>query len=138
MAKALVQSGLYPREAEAMVNTWKDSWFKEKGLRVFYVLPRTWTDGTLPMTLKPTPKELVRVMVGRAEILPPAVEQALVQQLKNTSLDDPAARAKVRDMLKAMGRFAQPTLNRALANAHLSSGEQARLMAFLYNSSAFE
>ena len=36
---SLVRSGLYAREAKAMVNTWRDSWFEE-GTRVFYVLAR--------------------------------------------------------------------------------------------------
>ena len=57
-----------------MVNTWKDSWFAEDGVRVLYVLPRAWTDRTLPLKLDPAPRELVRVMVGRAEVLAPALE----------------------------------------------------------------
>src|SRR5262249_19136084 len=69
IAESLVKSGLYPREAQAMVNTWKDSWFAEDGLRVLYLLPRAWTDRTLPLTLQPIPSEVVRVMVGRAEVL---------------------------------------------------------------------
>jgi len=47
MAAALVSEGLYQREAQAMVNTWRDSWFEEDGLRVLYTLPREWTDRTL-------------------------------------------------------------------------------------------
>ena len=31
MADALVSQGLYQREAQAMVNTWRDSWFEEDG-----------------------------------------------------------------------------------------------------------
>src|SRR5205823_11569620 len=72
MAKALASQGLYQPEAAAMVNTWKDSWFAEDGLRVLYVLPREWTDRTLPLTIAPAPRDLVRVMVGRAEVLTPA------------------------------------------------------------------
>jgi hypothetical protein len=71
MADALVSEGLYQREAQAMVNTWRDSWFEENGLRVLYTLPREWTDRTLPLTFDPKPRELVRVMVGRAEVFTP-------------------------------------------------------------------
>ena len=39
LKQILVASGLYLKEAEAMVKTWRSSWFAE-GLRVFYVLPR--------------------------------------------------------------------------------------------------
>src|SRR5687768_4370340 len=66
--EALVSEGLYEREATAMVKTWEDSWFGEQGLRVLYVLPRAWTDRTLPLSIEPKPKEIVRVMVGRAEM----------------------------------------------------------------------
>jgi hypothetical protein len=138
MAKALVQSGLYPREANAMVNTWKDSWFKEKGLRVFYVLPRAWTDGALPMTLNPTPGKLVRVMVGRAEIFPPGMEQNLVQQLKKAYLGDASARTQALDLLKTLGRFSEPAMNHALIATHLKPEEQGKLLGLLYSSSAFE
>ena len=50
-------------------------------MRVFYVLPRQWTDDTLPLTLQPGPRELVRVMVGRAEIIPPAADWELLKQI---------------------------------------------------------
>jgi hypothetical protein len=30
--------GLFPKEAHAMVDTWRDSWFEE-GTRAFYILP---------------------------------------------------------------------------------------------------
>src|SRR5205814_390150 len=66
--KSLVNESLFQREAAAMVNTWKDSWFAEDGVRVLYVLPRAWTDRTLPLKFDPAPRELIRVMVGRAEV----------------------------------------------------------------------
>src|SRR5204863_402977 len=34
----LVSQGLYAKEASAMVETWRDSWFEE-GTRVFYIVP---------------------------------------------------------------------------------------------------
>lgn len=117
MSQTLVSEGLYPREAKAMVNTWKDSWFAEDGIRVLYVLPRAWTDTALPMTLKPAPRELVRVMVGRAEILSPAVEQSLVLALDQAKHGDVAANDRMRIMLKGLGRFAEPALYRAFASS---------------------
>jgi hypothetical protein len=115
MAKALAGQGLYEREATAMVNTWKDSWFAEDGLRVLYILPRQWTDRTLPLTLKPAPRELVRVMVGRAEVLTPSLQQNLSVALIKTHQGDTAARAHVIAELKALGRFAEPALRLATA-----------------------
>lgn len=131
MAQALVKSGLYPREATAMVNTWKDSWFAEDGLRVLYILPRHWTDATLPMTINPTPRELVRVMVGRAEILRPSLEHSLALDLDKAKQGDSAAENEVRKTLHSLGRFAQPAFGRALTSAKPKPAEQTRLWALL-------
>src|SRR4030095_7533466 len=35
----LTAEGLYAREANAMVETWRDSWFEE-GARIFYIIPK--------------------------------------------------------------------------------------------------
>jgi hypothetical protein len=113
---ALVSEGLFADEAKAMVNTWKDSWFTEEGVRVLYILPRAWTDDTLPMTLNPQPKELTRVMVGRAEIITPRVETNLFQWLNAAQNGNANARVQASDALKKLGRFAEPALR--LANTH--------------------
>ena len=110
MGEALASEGLYPREAAAMVDTWKDSWFSEDGVRVLYVLPRAWTDATLPLTLTPEPRELVRVMVGRAEVITPSVEKNLRRLLVESANGDAAARGEVVAELKKLGRFAEPAL----------------------------
>lgn len=117
MSHSLVRAGLYPREAEAMVNTWKDSWFAEDGLRVLYILPQAWTQRTLPMTLNPAPSDVVRVMVGRAEVLRPGLEHSLVQALDDAKRGSTTGNANLRAMLKDLGRFAQPALQRAFANS---------------------
>jgi hypothetical protein len=116
MSAALGQEGLYRREADAMVKTWRESWFEEDGLRVLYVLPRKWTDDTLPLTLAPEPRELVRVMVGRAEIIPPATDWELLKQIVRYSEADAAGRqaavANVRQL--GLGRFLQPAVAKVL------------------------
>jgi hypothetical protein len=114
MESALVGEGLFADEAKAMVNTWKDSWFTEEGERVLYLLPRAWTDETLPMTLNPQPKSVARVMVGRAEIITPAAEMNLSQDLSKTQTGDADARSRVIAQLKTFGRFAGPALNLTL------------------------
>jgi len=118
MSEALEQEGLYRREAVAMVKTWRKSWFEEDGLRVLYVLPRQWTDDTLPLTLEPGPRELVRVMVGRAEIIPPATDWELLKQIVRYSQPDAAGRqeaiARVRQL--GLGRFLQPAVAKVLGH----------------------
>lgn len=115
MAAALEAEGLYRKEAVAMVNTWKDSWFAEDGVRVLYLLPRAWTDRTLPINLNPEPGELVRVMVGRAEVLTPGLEHQLVAELTKAKSGDDEARSTLTADLKKLGRFAEPALRLAVA-----------------------
>ena len=52
-----------------MVNTWKNSYFQTDGIRVLFVLPQSWTDAFIPMDIQPQPRKVVRVMVGRLEML---------------------------------------------------------------------
>ncbi len=117
ITESLVSAGLYPREAAAMVKTWTDSWFQEDGVRVLYLLPRAWTDLTLPLTLDPMPRELVRVMVGRAEIITPKAQQQLAEAIRNAAEGDAQARQKAVDQLRKLGRFGQPALQLALKNS---------------------
>jgi hypothetical protein len=113
MQQTLISQGLYGKEAEAMLETWRDSWFEE-GLRVFYVLPRPVTDRVLPIAIEPPPAQLVRVLVGRIEIITPEMENAI--RAEWTQLDDPSpgVRAAARTALRQHGRFAEPVLNRLL------------------------
>ena len=113
---ALTSEGLFPDEANAMVNTWKDSWFAEDGVRVLYLLPRPWTDEILPLKLNPQSKELTRVMVGRAEVITPKEETALFQLLTKAQNGDGSARIQAANELTKLGRFAEPALR--LASAH--------------------
>jgi hypothetical protein len=69
MHDALVARGLFPDEATAMIETWKNSYFGKPGLRVFYLVPSEWTSYYLPLTIS-TPHTLTRVIVGRIDIQP--------------------------------------------------------------------
>ena len=113
MAAALVHQGLYAREARAMIKTWQDSWFEDEGVRVLYVLPRGWTDQTLPMNLDPAPRELVRVMVGRAEVIDPSRQHRLAAELVKAQQGDAEAQDLALAEFKKLGRFAEPALRLA-------------------------
>jgi hypothetical protein len=67
---SLVSEGLFPDEAQALLNTWDLSYFKSPGLRVFFIVPRAWTDFYLPLDIS-LPAEIHRVMVGRIELVTP-------------------------------------------------------------------
>ena len=72
----LVNQGLYPDEARAMVETWRDSWFEE-GSRLIYIVPSEFIDNVLLLTINPVPGQMVRVFVGRLEIVTPAIAEAV-------------------------------------------------------------
>jgi hypothetical protein len=124
VAQGLAGQGLFADEAKAMVDTWKDSWFTEEGERVFYLLPRVWTDEILPMSLSPAPEKLVRVMVGRAEILTPQRVAGLRQNMLEAESGDTAARTRSTAELKALGRFSGAALQ--LAHVHDAAASVAK------------
>ena len=65
---ALTAEGLYEDEADAMLATWQLSYFDSEGMRVFFVLPRAWTDAHLPLWTS-VPANITRVMLGRVELI---------------------------------------------------------------------
>ena len=75
LERILVDQGLHADEAHAMVETWRDSWFAE-GSRLIYVVPRSFVDQILPLRIEPVPAQVVRVFVGRLEIITPATAKA--------------------------------------------------------------
>jgi hypothetical protein len=102
--QALLGSGLYEKEAKAMLETWRDSWF-EDGLRVIYLVPRALTDEVLPLTASPAPAKSVRVLVGRFEVL------------TNERVEAARALALSSGDASKLGRFAEPLLARAAAKS---------------------
>ena len=72
----LISQGLFPDEAHAMLETWKNSWFEE-GSRLIYIVPRRFVDSVLPLRITPTPAATTRVFVGRLELVTPATERAV-------------------------------------------------------------
>lgn len=73
---ALLAQGLYEDEADAMLATWQLSYFESDGLRVFFVLPRAWTEAHLPLWTS-VPADTTRVMLGRVELVSPQQHAAL-------------------------------------------------------------
>src|SRR3954464_13094300 len=76
MKAALIEDGLFTDEAEALLSTWELSYFKSGGTRLFFMVPRAWTDHYLPLKIS-TPCEMVRTMVGRIEIVTPQQRELL-------------------------------------------------------------
>jgi hypothetical protein len=68
LVDALVKEGLYREEALAMLETWELSYFESEGTRVMFILPRSWTDTELPLSIS-APAAITRVMLGRIELV---------------------------------------------------------------------
>lgn len=101
LESVLVGQGLYPKEAAAMVDTWRDSWFEE-GTRLFYIVPPAMVDTILPLTIEPKPAHVARVFVGRVEVFTPATIQAVER----------AIAANDTEILATYGRFLGPITER--------------------------
>jgi len=106
LVSMLLSQGLYEKEADAMIKTWRDSWFEE-GLRVFYTVPRDVTDSVLPLTIEPRPTELARVLMGRIEIITPEMEKEIGSSLSDSSRD---IKPVAEEITRKHGRFAEPVL----------------------------
>jgi hypothetical protein len=119
LVRMLIGEGLYLQEAEAMVETWSGSWFEE-GIRVFYVVPRSLVDDTLPLTIRPMPGAVERVFVARLEIATPR------------RLDDlhAAFRSLDYERLAAHGRFLEP-FSRRILDRDLPTDDRQRVLEAL-------
>jgi hypothetical protein len=104
LVQLLVSSGLFRKEATAMVDTWRDSWFEE-GTRVFYVMPPSAVESVLPLRVAPAPSSVARVFVGRMDVITPAMEHAVESAL--TSDSD--------DVIERFGRLLDPITDRIVA-----------------------
>jgi len=98
---ALVRQGLFAKEASAMVETWRDSWFEE-GTRLFYIVPSAMVEEILPLTIQPRPANTVRVFVGRVEIFTPSTIKAVERAVKTND----------KTVIATYGRFLGPILER--------------------------
>ena len=100
----LVRQGLYLDEAQAMVETWRGSWFEE-GSRLIYIVPEKFVNGILPLSIHPAPAQIARVFVGRLELVTPATEKAV----------EAAFASRDNATLEKYGRFLEPILQTMMA-----------------------
>lgn len=115
--RALLDAGLFLDEARAMVATWARQWFRSPGTRVIYLLPRAEVDRVLPLTIRPEPDAMVRVLVGRLEYVTPEVQARVEGALRDSRAGDAGARAAADRVLRDLDRFLEPHLRLAAAKA---------------------
>jgi hypothetical protein len=124
LENALVDQGLFLKEAQAMVETWRDSWFEE-GARLVYIMPTRAVDMVLPLHVEPSPSQIARVFVGRIELLTPATTTAVQAAL---AAGDVQTLARYR-------RFLEPILRR-VAPLQLETTQVRQLISRAYESTA--
>lgn len=125
VADLLVEQGLYEKEARAMVKTWGKDWFGEDGTRVLYLVAEPVTAELLPLTIDPKPDRVVRVLVGRHDVLTPEREREVDAQVAR--LNGPSnAEAKAADAeLNRLGRYRWAAQRAAEARLKARDGARA-------------
>jgi hypothetical protein len=101
MHASLMTAGLFDDEATAMLDTWQLSYFKNAGTRLFFIVPRAWTDYYLPLRVSVN-ADVNRVMVGRIDVVTPEHREALRQL---ATIDPKADAAKFTSLYQRLGRF---------------------------------
>ncbi len=119
LERMLIAQGLYQDEAQAMVRTWRQSWFEE-GSRLLYIVPARFVDTVLPLAINPAPSQRVRVFVGRLELVTPATRRAVETAF---ATHDGAT-------LKMYGRFLEPILQ-TMIQGETNPARARRLQGYL-------
>jgi hypothetical protein len=127
LADILTSQGLYPDEAHAMIETWRQSWFEE-GSRLFYIVPGGFLNAILPLTIYPAPAQTARVFVGRLELITPATTQAVEKILANHDIAG----------LQKYNRFLDPILDEMKASNPAQAGQIDRDLDLTYRSPIVE
>jgi hypothetical protein len=117
LTQILVRQGLFEREAAAMVETWRETWF-EHGSRVFYIVPAQTVDTVLPLDITPRPSAVTRVFVGRVEMMTRSTREEVRRALEGSDLR----------VLEKYGRFLPPMVEQLLPRGR--APEPARHAAY--------
>jgi len=105
VAALLVEQGLYEKEAKAMVKTWSADWFGQDGTRVLYIVPDMLTTEFLPLKIEPKPDKIVRVLVGRHDILTPEKERVVESLVRRLNSASNAEAEEAGRALNVLGRY---------------------------------
>jgi hypothetical protein len=122
LEEALIAQGLYPREAHAMLETWRNSWFEE-GERLIYIVPAATVDAILPLEVDPTPSRIARTFVGRIELITPATLRAVESAIRNGNWQ----------VVDRYARFMNPILDRIYKENPGEANELSRLYRSLWD-----
>ncbi len=122
MIEALIEEGLYRKEAEAMLATWNESYFQTPGMKVFWIVPRPIIDELLPVTMNPVPKEFERAFFGRIEVMEAAFEKEIQDLMLSLEKDNAASSGGInpkkekREQLRKKSPYLEERMLRILLN----------------------
>jgi hypothetical protein len=83
---------------------------------VLYVVPTQFVDSILPLSIHPVPAQIVRVFVGRLEVVTPATKNAV----------EDAFASHDRVTLEKYGRFLDPIFNTIIEGSNPAQARQLR------------
>jgi hypothetical protein len=126
LADVLVEQGLYVREAQAMINTWRDTWFEE-GTRVLYIVPKPAVEAILPLSIVPSPAATERVFVGRMDVI---TTDHLTDVRRAIAANDRAALARHGRLLSVIGERILETTSSAEERARIEALLKATFAAY--------
>ncbi len=110
-------TGLYKKEADALVEIWTDEFFKTDGVRVLVVLAREAYDRLLPIEIKPAPTELVRVLIAHLECLDDERIAKINEWIADLASSEIEIRDKASAKLRQLGPLAEPMIRQAAETA---------------------
>jgi hypothetical protein len=123
----LVAEGLYRREADAMINTWRDTWFEE-GTRVLYIVPKPAVEAMLPLQISPAPVAIARVFVGRMDVI---TADHLADVRQAMASNDQAALARHGRLLSVFGERILATTTAPVEKARIEALLRSTFEAFV-------
>lgn len=121
--RAIIEAGLFHDEAEAMLQTWRLSYFESPGLRLFFTVPRRWTDTVLPLQTSEK-SEIKRIMLGRIELVSENQREILskLYAVPEQELDRPPAYIEV--LQEAQARLSGNKLEAWMKDYNIKLAEQ--------------
>jgi hypothetical protein len=128
LSDALVAKGLFRDEADALLNTWQQSYFKNAGLRMFFLVDPSWTGRVLPLQISGE-AEVTRVMIGRIELVTPKQRQLLAKISQQPVFDPTKPLKDACPEYEELGRFRNALL---LDEVSRTSNEQLKQLLQRY------
>ncbi len=124
LLEILIRTGLFRKEAKALLASWEPEFFKSDKIRIIYSLPRAKYDELLPIKISPKPLELVRTGLVLVEQVNPVLQKRidnLAKLLTSTNQDEILY---AQEKLIKIGKPAYATLKRLAANSKNPSLQQ--------------